>query len=58
MVTQFTERLYVVNAGTVIASGSTRDVMTDAAVRDADLGEGPRKAPDPRASRGVGDGTP
>jgi branched-chain amino acid transport system ATP-binding protein len=39
MVTRFASRLYVLDFGTMIASGPTVDVMNDAAVRKSYLGE-------------------
>jgi ABC-type branched-subunit amino acid transport system ATPase component len=39
MVQTFATRLYVLDFGTMIASGSTADVMADDAVRKAYLGE-------------------
>jgi branched-chain amino acid transport system ATP-binding protein len=39
MVQQFVSRLYVLDFGTLIASGTTADVLGDATVRKAYLGE-------------------
>jgi branched-chain amino acid transport system ATP-binding protein len=39
MVQRFATRLYVLDFGTLIASGKTEDVMNDASVRRAYLGD-------------------
>jgi ABC-type branched-subunit amino acid transport system ATPase component len=39
MVQQVTARLYVLDFGVLIASGTTREVLADAAVREAYLGQ-------------------